>query len=1066
MGGMKTMKIRTKLILAFSPFVILLVIVLAFGKIQSENFNDVAGNLETSYNLVLLSESIQKDIQSEAISLRNLFIFQDRDLIQEEMSTIEVLNEQIGENIKQLRTHANTEEQIQIMDQLSTEFTEFKIYEDQLIQNVIAGNRDEAIFLMNESITPAQNGLRDVIAELTKGIEEHMYSSLENEKEGFARGIIIESVVTSVLIIIISILLFRPIWYSTSRLKRVALAMSGIANGEKSLSADLEVTGKDEISEVVASFNQMTISLEETRNIEQEFTWKKSNMAYIISRLNGNQTIDSLAEIILSEVVPLVGGNHAVFYVLDEKNNENQQESLTLRASYAHKEKKGLSPTFRFGEGLIGQSAVEKKSIILSEVPEDYVSVKSGLGEAAPLTLYILPILFEGEVKGVMEIASFEAFKKKEKEFLEELVEELGILLETVMRKIRQTKLLEETQILMEEIQAQTEELESQQAELEVTNEELQVQQEELEEMNAELEDKTDRLEKQNNLYEEKNNELEKAKNELEQKARELALSSKYKSEFLANMSHELRTPLNSMLILSGLLAENKEDTLTKKQVEFAHTIHSSGKDLLTLINDILDLSKIESGKMEVHPSDVSLKELAGVIERNFRAVANERNLGFEIVLADNLPDFTYTDNAKLQQVLKNLLANAFKFTEHGEVKLKISSSDGAVLNTPIITFTVEDTGIGISQENQEAIFSAFQQEDGTISRKYGGTGLGLSISKEITGLLGGTITLESTAGKGSIFTLSISDYQENPYNENGEIYKEIAATMEANESSNCDETILSESNVENRKTEEKSHIKKLLIVEDDLTERNRIMEILGDMDVIMRAVSTDKEAIGELRRNNFDFIIMGLELAEQSNLDFLKNIDDHLKVFMYTDREITDEDKHDLEKYVHQVIMKNQHFADQLKKELGLFLNDKNLEIDSSKEEVNKQLEGKQILLVDDDVRNVYALSSILEHYGMDIRFAENGIEALSILNEDRTLDLIIMDIMMPEMDGYEAMKEIRKMPTYKHHPIIALTAKAMKKDREMSLEAGASDYITKPVDTEQLLSLIKVWLFGREGE
>ena len=529
--------------------------------------------------------------------------------------------------------------------------------------------------------------------------------------------------------------------------------MSGIANGKLDLTTEVEVKGKDEIDAVAKSFNQMTASLEEQMKKQQDLTWTKSNIAEITTSISGARTVESLAETFLSQIVPLVGGSHAVFYVVDDEE-EKSEAIFKLRASYAFRERKHMTTSFRAGEGLIGQCAVEKTPIILSKVPSDYITVKSGLGEAAPLTLYLLPILFEGEVKGIIEIASFESFNEKEQTLLEELINDLGIILESIIGRIKQAKLLEETQILMEEIQTQSEELQSQQDELKATNEELeqqtmtlreseqrlQQQQEELEETNTELEEKTNGLEKQNKLFEEKNHQLEMARSELEEQARQLALSSKYKSEFLANMSHELRTPLNSMLILSNLLADNKDETLTDKQVKFAKTIHSSGKDLLGLINDILDLSKIESGKENVNASSVSLNELAETIESNFRPVANEKHLGFHVVLNDDLPEFIYTDDAKLQQVLKNLLANAFKFTEQGEVRLEVSNVSTND-NHSIIQFSVKDTGIGIAKEKLELIFEAFQQVDGTISRKYGGTGLGLSISKEIAILLGGKIT-------------------------------------------------------------------------------------------------------------------------------------------------------------------------------------------------------------------------------------------------------------------------------------------------------------------------------------
>ena len=754
-------------------------------------YNKISNTLETNYNLSVLATSIQRDIKDEVISLRNLLIYQTEDLIQREITTIEEQSDRVAEDIARLGTYAYTEEQNLLMNDINNQYTEFNHYKDQLIEYVMTGKKNDAIALMVDNSETIQRQFEDLILELTTSFETNMYTSLEGEKEGFTRNVLIESIVSILITIIIIILLFRSIWSFSSRLNRVATVMNGIANGKLDLITEVEVKGQDEIDVVATSFNQMTASLDEQMKKQQDLTWTKSNIAGITTSISGAKTVETLAETFLSQVVPLVGGSHAVFYVVNE-DEEESEATFTLRASYAFRERKHMTTSFRPGEGLIGQCALEKTPITLSKVPSDYVTVKSGLGEATPLTLYLLPILFEGEVKGIIEIASFEPFNDKEQTLLEELVNDLGIILESIIGRIKQAKLLEETQILMEEIQTQSEELQSQQDELKATNEELeqqtmtlreseqrlQQQQEELEETNTELEEKTNRLEKQNSLSEEKNNQLEIARIELEEKARQLALSSKYKSEFLANMSHELRTPLNSMLILSNLLADNKDKTLTKKQVEFAKTIHSSGKDLLGLINDILDLSKIESGKSNVNAGRVSLNELAATIEGNFRPVANEKYLEFHIVLQDDLPEFIYTDNAKLQQVLKNLLANAFKFTKQGEIRLEVSNVSTND-NHSLIQFAVKDTGIGIAKEKLELIFEAFQQVDGTISRKYGGTGLGLSISKEIAILLGGKITLESEEGKGSTFSLLVSDYQEEMNEKLEEEYQEVAATVE-----------------------------------------------------------------------------------------------------------------------------------------------------------------------------------------------------------------------------------------------------------------------------------------------
>ena len=662
---------------------------------------------------------------------------------------------------------------------------------------------------------------------------------------------------------------------------------------------------------------------------------------------------------------------------------------------------------------------------------------------------------------------------------------DLGIILESVMSRIQLAKLYEESQMLMEEIQAQSEELQQQQEELKATNEELeeqtqalrqseeklQMQQEELEQTNMDLEEKAEILEEQNKKFERANREVEKARAELEVKAEQLALSSKYKSEFLANMSHELRTPLNSLLILSKLLFDNKDGNLTPKQVEYSKTIYSSGHDLLLLINDILDLAKIESGKMNVNPSEVMLTDLVGFVENDFRPIANEKNLNFNILLKEGLPRFIYSDEVRIQQVLKNLLSNAFKFTEQGEVTLEISVHSKSSKQTTI-AFSVMDTGIGISKEKQEFIFEAFQQADGTTSRKYGGTGLGLSISRNIATLLGGEIIVESTEGKGSTFTFYIGDY-ENKENENIVVAEhEAAVTIEKMEQTiESSESLQLESEQE-PSANESSHIKRLLIVDDDQTQRNSLMELIGDMDFIIKAVSTGREAIEELKVNHFDCMILDLGLSDTSGFDLLEKVKENngnneVKVFIYTGRDLSSKEEIQLNKYAHTIIIKNEHSPQRLKAELELYLNESNNQLNMSDLPNNEEisitsgLNGKKVLLVDDDVRNVFALSSILELNGMEVIFAENGFESLKLIQKNPDIDVVLMDIMMPEMDGYEAIERIREIPTFENLPIIAVTAKAMKEDREKCMEVGASDYIVKPIDPDQLISLIKVWLY-----
>ncbi|RKQ35621.1 response regulator [Oceanobacillus halophilus] len=1077
------MKIRTKLLLALSTLPILLILLVVIGRTQVSNFNNISDTLEKNYELTTLAETIHRDMKDESIALRNLLLYQSETTIQTEIENIRSISIRISENINALETHATTSEQRRLIEQLTSANKQFNDYKNEVILLVNNGDTQQAISLMDTESADLHNQFFELIPEVTTAFESDMVSSIQTAKADFNRYVMMESIILGIVIIFIMSILFRSVWMLTSRLNKVSKIMSRIANGKTELNTKVEVLANDEIDEVAQSFNQMTASVEEKREKEKDLIWTKTHLAQVTTNLSGQKSVESLSQTFLSQVVPLVRGSHAVFYVKEEMS-EIKDPIFQLRASYAFKERKHMTNEFHLGEGIIGQAVLEKTPIILSNVPSDYIAVKSGLGEAPPLNLYVLPILFEGEVKAVLEIGSFETFSEKEQDFLEELIDDFGIILDSITGRIKLAKALEESQTLMEEIQAQSEELQTQQDELKTTNEELeqqtealkrseeklQLQQEELEQANVELEEKANSLEEQNRKFEQKNYELETARAELEERAKQLALSSKYKSEFLANMSHELRTPLNSMLILSKLLADNMDGTLSDKQVEYAKTIHSSGKDLLTLINDILDLSKIESGKMDVHPSKVLLKDLTTFVESNFKPVADNKNLRFRIEVNQDTPESLYTDETKIQQVLKNLLGNAFKFTKTGHVSLYIDYDHSKSL----FVFTVQDTGIGISKDKQQLIFEAFQQADGTTSRKFGGTGLGLSISKEIATLLGGTIHVESKEGEGSTFTFSIESFDEKKTNST---IQEVAAATEhtaSNPDSEKEEMEPKSNSESTSEIDDNNHIKRLLIVDDDLNQRNSLMELIGDMNVIMKAVSSGVEALEELKRSPFDCIILDLGLTDTTGFQLLeeimeKNIASNLKVFVYTGRDLTSKEELYLNKYAQTIIIKDEHSPHRLKEELELYLN-QNLQYTSPlglpksviHNSEDAELKGKRILLVDDDIRNVYALSSILEHYGMEIIFAENGLEGLGILQNNPEIDLVLMDIMMPEMDGYEATRRIREMPDFSNLPIIALTAKAMKDDRKKCLEAGASDYIVKPVDTDQLISLIKVWLFN----
>src|SRR6185503_9831536 len=568
----------------------------------------------------------------------------------------------------------------------------------------------------------------------------------------------------------------------TLQVRAIADVATSVTRGD--LSRQIAVEAQGELDELKNNLNQMIVNLKSTTEKNSEQDWLKTNLAKFSRMMQGQKDLESVSKLIMSELTPLVSAHHGAFYIMEDDNNT---PTLKLIASYAFKERKHIGNRFYLGEGLVGQAALEKKPILLTNVPDDYIRISSGLGEAPPRNILVLPVLFEGEVKAVIELASFLPFSQIHQLFVDQLAESVGVVINMISANMRTSELLEQSQSLTLELQSQSQELQQQQEELKKSNSELEAQtkslraseellrdqQVELQQVNEELEEKASLLAEQNRKVEQKNDEVEAARVALEDKAEQLALSSKYKSEFLANMSHELRTPLNSLLILSKLLTDNKDGNLSQKQVEYAKTIHSSGSDLLSLINDVLDIAKVEAGKMDVNIGEVSISEIKDTLDRSFRPVAEEKGLEFKVEVQPDVPPIIYTDGQRVEQVLKNLLSNSFKFTTEGSVSLTVRKAENnrrflqPTLNSgTVIAFAVTDTGIGIPTDKQRLIFEAFQQADGTTSLKFGGTGLGLSISREIARLLGGEIRVESAPNKGSTFTLFLpARYQVTPEN-------------------------------------------------------------------------------------------------------------------------------------------------------------------------------------------------------------------------------------------------------------------------------------------------------------
>ncbi|XPV76647.1 MAG: response regulator [Desulfovibrio sp.] len=1008
-----------------------------------------------------------------------------------------------------------------------------------------------------------------------------------------------------------------------------------VAAGE--LDKSLELNQKDELGALAGALNNMAASL---RNVD----WLKRGKEGLDDELRGEHTTDELTSLLISFVVKHMDAQLGAVYL-------NSNGVLNLVSSYAFTDRNGNFSRIPLGEGMIGQAAKEQKMVVYSHMEEDVPLFNYGVGESKPNHFIVVPIVLEGKLLGVYLVGAMKPIDDLQRTFLASNTENIAMLFNMAQSRQTIARLLEEAQTQQEELKVSNEELEeqaealkaseaqlqTQQEELRVTNEELeeqtralkeseaelQAQQEELRVTNEELEERTQALEEQREDIRAKNDALVQAQDSIQQKAKDLEIASKYKSEFLANMSHELRTPLNSILILSQLFGQNKEENLTEKQIESANAIHSSGSDLLNLINEILDLSKVEAGKIELILENVSFEAIVKDLKRVFDDVAKDKKLQFKTSVAEDLPDALHTDSQRLQQVLRNLLTNAFKFTSEGTVSVDIMSPDPELLKESscdpkeMVAFVVADDGIGIPDEKRAAIFEAFQQADGSTSRKYGGTGLGLSISRELSKLLGGSIHLSSNAGQGSVFTVIVplsgpqakgicsatsveknveksSDTTSSPASEPATVSSDVEVPASVI-STPVEQPVIMEGSVEDdRKNiaeddrvlliiEDDKHfvkvlrdfarergfkcliaengetglhfadmyrpsaialdiglpgidgwtvmerlkenpdlrhipvhfmsaddssldamrmgavgfltkpvsmqkvedafgriesiitrpVRKLLVVEDDEIQRESIKELIGNGDVETITVGTGKEAFAELTRERYDCMILDLGLEDMTGFELMEKIRmsdtcSRVPIIVYTGRDLTREEDKELQKYTESIIVKGAKSPERLLDESALFLHRVEANLPAEKQRMLKMvhdkeavLADKKVLLVDDDMRNVFALSSILEDKSMEVVIARNGLEALDQLEKERNIDLVLMDIMMPQMDGYEAMTEIRKQKKFEKLPIIALTAKAMKGDRSKCIEAGASDYLAKPVDTAKLLSMLRVWLY-----
>ncbi|MBO0681632.1 MAG: response regulator [Candidatus Dormibacteraeota bacterium] len=914
----------------------------------------------------------------------------------------------------------------------------------------------------------------------------------------------------------------------TDQIRAIAEVATAVTEGDLTRSIGVEAWG--EVAVLKHRVNEMIRTLRETTRRNNEQDWLKTNLTRFSRMLQGQRDLQAVSWMVLSEVAPLVSARHGAFYTVDANAAEGPR--LRFQAGYAHHPRAGLPSSFRMGEGLVGQCALERRRIIIDDLPSDYISISSGLGEAPPVSLIVLPVLFEGQLKAVIELASFQRFADVHLDFLDQLTESIGIVLNTIEANMRTEALLKQSQSLAGELQAQ---------------------QEELRRTNGELRQNAQLLAEQNLEVERKNLEVEQARSSLEEKAEQLALASKYKTEFLANMSHELRTPLNSLLILAQRLADNPEQNLTSNQIEFANVIKASGQDLLALINDILDVSRIEAGRMAVEVGDVAFTALAETVERSFRHLAEAKGLAFGVQLEAGLPPRLRTDANRLLQILRNLLANAIKFTEQGRVEVRARRASSGwdpgttSLNEAesVIAIDVTDTGIGIPGDKQAAIFEAFEQADGTTSRKYGGSGLGLSISRGLARLLGGEIGLESTVGKGSTFTLYLPVREDLPAAEAGtnpaaswessstpvvEAPRPDEVADEPHPVSSGESTILIveddpklaqallglaraarftgivalrsseavplarrhrpkavildtrlrggsgwqvleqlQQNPATRATpvhllavvSEKNNghpdssvadgdgqaatsdsltelrgqvqrhldhgVRSLLLAEDDPQRREVIMEALAGPGIEIHAAGSVQEALDTLNSGQIGCILLDLELGGAGGFEVLRSIQQssrlqRIPVVVYTAAPAAGTPQ-----------------------------------ARARARTMDTGGHSTRVLVVDDDIRNVYALTAVLESHEVQVVTAETGDEALACLREDPSIDAVLLDMMMPDKDGYETMKEIRALPGRQELCVIAVTARAMEEDRDRCLKAGATDYVAKPVEPAALLTMLR---------
>lgn len=1190
------LRIRTKLLAGFITCLTLMIAVSGFMLYKFSEANEQLNLIvSSSSEKIELSYQILEDVLETGILEKSF----SEESGQEEFSA--AVSEK-REEVTRISAYLDSlvdERGREILNNFKTDWEE---YLSALERSRVVGEHPDAT--RTNSRTEAIKHLEQLITKNRLEMQEEYETSTANFNT---------TVISVVIVVLVSILLalIFSYWIITSinrRIKTIADKAGKIASREHSLER-LEQTIDDELNPIVHSLvnindsfrevtenanriasgnfalqneprserdslglalQKMADSLQKSAVARERHTWLTTGLNKLNDRLMGNKDVGELCEQIISFLAEYLKAPIGAVYLFDPV-----KEVLELKGHFGYPDSEKVKRSIQLKEGLIGQAAYEKKEILLQDLTEGGLKISSAGFDAFPSTLLILPFTFEDRILGVLEIGKYSKLVTQETEFLDTAIENISLAVHSAIARNKVQELLKETQIQSEELQSQQEELRQMNEELEEQTQNLKQQQEELQMTNEELEEQTQALEA-------KNKEIEAAKTDVEQKTAQLETTSKYKSEFLANMSHELRTPLNSLLILSRDLAQNKNKNLDEDQVESAEIIYKSGHDLLLLINEVLDLSRVEAGKMTLNVERVKLSTYIDDLFKLFKFQAYQKGLELRLEIDTNLPEIIQTDPQRLNQVLKNLLSNAIKFTEEGYVSLEVHRKGEEGLE-----FLVRDSGIGIKKEKQRSVFEAFQQADGGTARKYGGTGLGLSISREITKLLGGDISLESEFGKGSTFRIQLpmnttaaaietkpilagetkkqvvsGQFVDHPSIEddrkqlrendkmvliieddlqfskilkkqaNHKNFKVIAASSGEDglllaEKYKPDAIILDidlpginghqvlkeiKANPEIRhipvhmvsvdertldpirqgaveylmKPIEKEDLerafsriedfvnrkmKNLLIIEDDANSRIAIKKLIGNGDVHCLEAETGEQALQEMATRAVDCIVLDMGLPDMNGFDLIRELERTREkvppIIIYTGKELSREENEVLERYADSIIIKGVKSEERLLDETALFLHrtiknlpDQKREIINSLYDKDSILHGKQILVVDDDMRNVFALSKVLKEKGMEVTKADNGRTALESLHKNPDVDLVLMDIMMPEMDGYEAMRKIREQVKLKELPIIALTAKAMRDDKQKCLDAGASDYISKPVDVPRLLSLMQIWL------